>query len=412
MLVNRIYEIPSCDDVELGIKRESMLEFKLCYDDEKPVKAVVFIVPGLGGDANDSYREHLAQFVADEFNVAVASVNYHCIGNRPQNGATYFLDDLDKIILKKKYSDIDIEIPSKIDIETLPALDAKISRKKANGDLPNDFKLQIPITLQPTKNEYQNFGVMQAQDVINAALFIKANPTFNSITDINELPVILIGSSHGAYINALAAKFAPWLIDGIIDNSSYAKLNWELIGLGKEIDYVKFSEYFTDIYFKNIRIYAFTKTMWTLLNKSSSSYFSQAREDIRNPLNAEHLKIQSLYPKPIYVGYHCAVKDHCAPPEEKAQLYEELRDLGFDATLYMIKDESQLDGKFIKTLTHGLDMSIKMLISKELPPMLSKIAICEKQICKNKTVSYVADDLEYKFFEENGKINLEIKKRN
>ena len=412
MLVNRIYEIPSCDDVELGIKRESMLEFKLCYDDEKPVKAVVFIVPGLGGDANDSYREHLAQFIADEFNVAVASVNYHCIGNRPQNGATYFLDDLDKIILKKKYSDIDIEIPSKIGIETLPALDAKISRKKANGDLPNDFKLQIPITLQPTKNEYQNFGVMQAQDVINAALFIKANPPFNSITDINELPVILIGSSHGAYINALAAKFAPWLIDGIIDNSSYAKLNWELIGLGKEIDYVKFSEYFTDIYFKNIRIYAFTKTMWTLLNKSSSSYFSQAREDIRNPLNAEHLKIQSLYPKPIYVGYHCAVKDHCAPPEEKAQLYEELRDLGFDATLYMIKDESQLDGKFIKTLTHGLDMSIKTLISKELPPMLSKIAICEKQICKNKTVSYVADDLEYKFFEENGKINLEIKKRN
>lgn len=412
MLVNRIYEIPSCDDVELGIKRESMLEFKLCYDDEKPVKAVVFIVPGLGGDANDSYREHLAQFIADEFNVAVASVNYHCIGNRPQNGATYFLDDLDKIILKKKYSDIDIEIPSKIGIETLPALDAKISRKKANGDLPNDFKLQIPITLQPTKNEYQNFGVMQAQDVINAALFIKANPPFNSITDINELPVILIGSSHGAYINALAAKFAPWLIDGIIDNSSYAKLNWELIGLGKEIDYVKFSEYFTNIYFKNIRIYAFTKTMWTLLNKSSSSYFSQAREDIRNPLNAEHLKIQSLYPKPIYVGYHCAVKDHCAPPEEKAQLYEELRDLGFDATLYMIKDESQLDGKFIKTLTHGLDMSIKTLISKELPPMLSKIAICEKQICKNKTVSYVADDLEYKFFEENGKINLEIKKRN
>lgn len=412
MLVNRIYEIPSCDDVELDIKRESMLEFKLCYDDEKPVKGVVFIVPGLGGDANDIYREHLARFVADEFNVAVASVNYHCIGNRPQNGATYFLDDLDKIILKKKYSDIDIEIPSKIGIETLPALDAKISRKKANGDLPNDFKLQIPITLQPTKNEYQNFGVMQAQDVINAALFIKANPPFNSIIDINELPVILIGSSHGAYINALAAKFAPWLIDGIIDNSSYAKLNWELIGLGKEIDYVKFSEYFTDIYFKNIRIYAFTKTMWTLLNKSSSSYFSQAREDIRNPLNAEHLKIQSLYPKPIYVGYHCAVKDHCAPPEEKAQLYEELRNLGFDATLYMIKDESQLDGKFIKTLTHGLDMSIKTLISKELPPMLSKIAICEKQICKNKTVSYVADDLEYKFFEENGKINLEIKRRN
>lgn len=69
MMVNKIYEIFSCDDVELGIKRESMLEFKLCYDDEKPVKAVVFIVPGLGGDANDNYREHLAQFVSDKFNL-------------------------------------------------------------------------------------------------------------------------------------------------------------------------------------------------------------------------------------------------------------------------------------------------------------------------------------------------------
>ena len=94
----------------------------------------------------------------------------------------------------------------------------------------------MSVTLQPTKNEYQNFGVMQARDVINAALFIKANPPFNSITDINELPVILIGSSHGAYINALA------------DNSSYEKLNQELMILDKEVDYAKFSQYFTDIF--------------------------------------------------------------------------------------------------------------------------------------------------------------------
>ena len=49
MLVNRIYEIPSCDDIELNIKQESMLEFKLCYDNEQPVKATYFIAPGLDG---------------------------------------------------------------------------------------------------------------------------------------------------------------------------------------------------------------------------------------------------------------------------------------------------------------------------------------------------------------------------
>ena len=410
MIINKTYEIPSCDDVELGIKRDSLLEFKLCYDDEKPARAIVFIVPGLGGDANENYREHLAQFVASEFNVAVASPNYHCIGNRPQTGATYFLNDLDKIILKNKCSKIGIEIPNDISYGELSALDAYLGNIKSSGGLPSDFKLEISVTLQPTKNEYQNFGVMQAQDVVNAALFIKANPPFKPATDIDELPVVLVGSSHGAYINALAAKFAPWLVDGLIDNSSYAKLNWELIGLGKEVDYLKFREYSTDIYFKNIKIYVFTKTMWTLLDKSSSRYFSQAREDIRNALDAAHLKVQSEYPKPICIGYHCAANDHCASPGEKAQLYEKLRKLGFDATLHMIKDESELDGRFLKKLTHGLDMSIKLLIAKELPPMLEKIASREKQICKNKSIAYRSDELEYKFSEANGKINLEIKR--
>ena len=294
MIINKTYEIPSCDDVELGLKRDSLLEFKLCYDDEKPVRALVFIVPGLGGDANENYREHLAQFVASEFDVAVASVNYHCIGNRPQTGATYFLNDSDKIILKKKCSKIGIEIPNDISYGELSVLDAYLGNIKSSRGLPNDFKLQISVTLQPTKNEYQNFGVMQAQDVINAALFIKADPPFKAATDINELPVILVGSSHGAYINALAAKFAPWLVDGLIDNSSYAKLNWELIGLGKEADYLKFREYSTDIYFKNIKIYVFTKTMWTLLDKSSPRYFSQAREKTANGYFRLNLDFHSI----------------------------------------------------------------------------------------------------------------------
>jgi len=76
----------------------------------------------------------------------------------------------------------------------------------------------------------------------------------------------------------------------------------------------------------------------------------------------------------------------------------------------MIKDESELDGRFLKKLTHGLEMSIKLLIAKELPPMLEKIASREKQICKNKSITYRSDDLEYKFSEANGKINLEIKR--
>ncbi|MCR6577503.1 DUF2920 family protein, partial [Campylobacter insulaenigrae] len=40
MLINKTYFIDSCDDVELNIKRESKLEFRLTYDDEKEIEAV------------------------------------------------------------------------------------------------------------------------------------------------------------------------------------------------------------------------------------------------------------------------------------------------------------------------------------------------------------------------------------
>ncbi len=111
MLVNQTYEISSCDDVELGIKRDSKLEFRLCYDDSQDLKAIVFIVPGLGGDVDEQYREHLAQGVAADYGVAVVSVNYHCIGNRPHIGAGYTLDETDWVILQNSLKTAGMVLP-------------------------------------------------------------------------------------------------------------------------------------------------------------------------------------------------------------------------------------------------------------------------------------------------------------
>lgn len=44
MLQSKTYKIKSCDDEELGIKRDSLLEFKLDYDDEKEMKALFFFI--------------------------------------------------------------------------------------------------------------------------------------------------------------------------------------------------------------------------------------------------------------------------------------------------------------------------------------------------------------------------------
>lgn len=415
MIVNKTYEIDSCDDVELGIKRESKLEFKLCFDDEKEIKALVFIIPGLGGDADENYREHLAEFVANEFNVAVVSVNYHCIGNRPQTGSTFFMDDIDKLILKTSCEAINIKLPYSVDKiqnyeqinEIFYFINNQIIDGKQKGSFMPNYFLNLHVSLQPTKNEYQNFGVMQAQDLLNAALYLKAHAPFD-IMDRN-IPVILIGSSHGGYLAHLAAKFAPWFIDGVIDNSSYAKFLWRLVGFGKEIDFMEYSEFGTFSFYQNIRVCCSSKTFWTI-NQESKNFFSPARRKVRYILEPSHIEIQTNYPKPCYISYHSFYDKEIAPPDEKFELYKYLKQFDFDAELYMIKSPEQIDGKFIKSLDHGMGMSIKTLISKELPKMLEKIKQNPKEDYKEKCISYPCEDLIYRFSEKDNKINLDITK--
>ncbi len=415
MIVNKTYEIDSCDDVELGIKRESKLEFKLCFDDEKEIQALVFIIPGLGGDADENYREHLAEFVANEFDVAVVSVNYHCIGNRPQTGSTFFMDDIDKLILKTSCETLGIQIPvdfseiysySQIN-ESLKFIDRCIIQLKLDNKLQRDYIMGLNISIQPAKNEYQNFGVMQAQDLLNVALYLKAHAPFNTME--GNIPVIMIGSSHGGYLAHLAAKFAPWLIDGVIDNSSYAKFLWRLVGFGREIDFTKYYCFGTANCFENIYIYCSDKTFWTS-NSSSNNFFSTSRRMIRYILEPSHIEIQVNYPKPHYVSYHSFYDKEIAPSDEKLELYKYLKQFDFDAELCMIKNPEQIDGKFIKSLEHGMGMSIKTLIFKELPKMLEKIKQNPKEDYKKKCVSYPCEDLIYHFSEKDNKINLDITK--
>ena len=92
MYQSKSYEITSTDDIELGIKRKSKLEFKVSFDDTKPMKALFVFINGIRSADYAGYEEHLAEFVVKEFEVAVLRVDYHCIGFRPQTGATFYMD--------------------------------------------------------------------------------------------------------------------------------------------------------------------------------------------------------------------------------------------------------------------------------------------------------------------------------
>ncbi|WP_072245728.1 DUF2920 family protein [Campylobacter coli] len=184
MIINQIYSIDSCDDVELNIKRGSKLEFRLTYDDSKEIEAIVCIISGLGGDIDDNL--YIEEYCARNYNVAVLSVNYHCIGNRPQTGASFYINELDRLILKTSLETIGIRLP--IDVQNLKTYDEfycvvdfvnkLIEKLKKEKELSEDYCLYLSVGLEPTKNEYQNYGIMQAMDIINAILYININLPF------------------------------------------------------------------------------------------------------------------------------------------------------------------------------------------------------------------------------------------
>ena len=120
MLINKTYKIKSCDDIELNIKRESLLEFKLSYDDSKIIKAIICIIPGGAEDMNDYI--YVDDYLARNYEVAIININYHCIGNRPHLGSSFYLDDIDKLILNASLKAINLNHINAFDINSYETL--------------------------------------------------------------------------------------------------------------------------------------------------------------------------------------------------------------------------------------------------------------------------------------------------
>ena len=422
MIQHKSYEITSTDDIELNIKRDSKLEFKVSFDEAKEMKALFVYITGIRGADYAGYEEHLAEFVVKEFEVAVLRVDYHCIGFRPQTGATFYMDKKDKenfahqIKMIEKACNTSIGLPEDFfdneitgeekSYENCNSLNNIIQVLKNQGRTHTDAKAIISINLQPTKNEYNNFGIMQALDIINAIYFVRKNSAKFKLAKTPK--TLLFGTSHGGYLGFLCAKFAPWLIDAVVENSGYVVAPFRFYGLGKDLDYFKDREVEVNL-FENIVLCTFTKTHFTA-NTNSPNFLCKARLDIRNPLNESQLKTQVKHQnKPIFVSYH-SVRDELDSAQNKEKFFEILQNLGFEASLRVVKDESEIDGKFIKNLEHGMGMSIKSLIKKELPPLLARHFTHEKD--EKREIAYKSENLEYKFKEKarGGGIELFISK--
>ncbi|EJT4801165.1 DUF2920 family protein, partial [Campylobacter jejuni] len=387
MLINQTFEIDSCDDIELSIKRTSKLEYRISYDDEKDIKAIVFIVGGFGANANISFLDFDREYIAKNFDVVVVHVFYHCFCARQSIDQKYNpklipnQDDLERVNGILKNINLGHLSVNKDNFEQIiPLIEQKVNKMKQAGLVDESQKIELSCDFIPPNGDYQNYGIMAAIDHINALKdLVKRFPKFA------DLPKIYGGGSYGGYLALLIAKIAPWYVDGVIDNSGSAVPPLNYI-IGRELEF-KSKDTNGDMYMQGDHFFVscFLKTHWTR-KENSPYFFNNENYFIRTLLNKDHLILQSQKNKNIiYVSYH-SKEDPLTPVNFKELTMQILKILGYDVSLNLI-DENKIDGKFIKDLNHGMRITDKALFRKELPLMLEKLQK-RKSFMQENSISY------------------------
>ncbi|EOG4127574.1 DUF2920 family protein [Campylobacter jejuni] len=402
MLINQTFEIDSCDDVELNIKRTSKLEYRISYDDEKDIKAIVFIVGGFGANANISFLDFDREYIAKKFDVVAVHVFYHCFCARKSIDQKYNpklipnKDDLERLNSILRNINLGYLLVNEDNFEQIiPLIEQRAREIKQAGLVDESQKIELSCDFIPPNGDYQNYGIMAAIDHINALKdLVKRFPKFA------DLPKIYGGGSYGGYLSLLIAKIAPWYVDGVIDNSGVC-LPFLACILGREMNQGEF-------YFEGSghRLYCFVYKYWNR-NINSSYYFGNENYLIRAVLNSNHLKIQANIDSDIVFSSYHSIQDMGAPVQNKIELYKCYQELGYDATLHLIKDENDIDGRFVKSLEHGLRMTDRALFRKELPLMLEKLQK-RKSFMQENSISYPCGNKVFMFKDLEDKFELEM----
>ncbi|EAI7983687.1 DUF2920 family protein [Campylobacter coli] len=402
MLINQSFEIDSCDDVELNIKRTSKLEYRISYDDEKEIKAIVFIIGGFGANANISFLDFDREYIAKNFDVVAVHVFYHCFCQRRSDVEKYSAftmftkDDVSNLSQALLEIGVNINVNLENAQQCYELLNQNITTLKSQRKLAQNYQAKFTSTFIPPNGDYQNYGIMAALDHINALKdLVKRFPK------LADLPKIYGGGSYGGYLSLLIAKIAPWYVDGVIDNSGTVLPLLRYI-IGRDLE--QFDFIFND---PNTLIEMFTKTYWTREDENSPYFFANENYMIRSLLNS-HLIIQVNVNKNIVlVSYHSS-KDEFNTSKDKQTLFLAYKELGYDATLHLIKDESEIDGRFIKDLNHGMRITDRALFRKELPLMLEKLQK-RKSFMQENSISYPCGNKVFTFKDVGDKFVLCIK---
>ena len=333
------------DDRELDVPRTHPLRYHLTLPDG-PARGLVHLIPGFGEDNDPGYATHLRSHIADRHGLAAVSVDYHACGCRVDGGARIDFLPEDARVFASYVAALGVVVEDDLKT-TLENMQRVLSR------LPERRELALTADLVPASGEHQNFGVLQALDHLTVHGDLLRRVVFDRSL------VIAFGSSHGAYIGHLMARFAPNTITAVFDNSGYASPALPYF-LGREIGAKPVAMRMT----RDITIIGFPYTRWTLHPGRPDTYGGEAHR-IRDLLEPAHRAAQAGQGD-RRTRYRCvhSQEDHdVAPVDDKRAWAEAMRAAGFDVEL-TVMGPADVDGRYVKTLDHGLGLSLKTMFDR------------------------------------------------
>ncbi|MEM1107834.1 MAG: DUF2920 family protein [Planctomycetota bacterium] len=368
MPTHHTHHCPTPPDAELDLDRTAPLRYDVAWPDGAERPGLILLIPGFGQDNDDGYLQAFRGWVAERFGLACLTVRYHGSLNRPAQGAERQFAQPDLVRLAQTCIQHGIpwpEPPANLDLmQMLGRLDhahnQRNAQAQARGEEPESVILTCGLRCPDGPI---NLGLPQALDHLAALADLRSRHAYDPAN------VIALGSSHGGYLAQLINKLAPNTLRAVFDNSGYADPPLRYIDSRS----ANAGPDFFETHSPTFRFAYYLMSAWTHEPGQANTYHEDAHA-IRNLAHPAHLKA-SLAAAERRVVIRCihAPDDPIAPTDEKQAFVELLKQHGVDATLRIATPED-VDGRFIKSLDHGLGLSLRKFFQSEyeaLPPFHS-----------------------------------------
>ncbi len=319
-------------DIELGYQRKPInFRYALPSTQKEQAMGLIFYIHGYGGHYKDGYTDSFLPYLAETYHCMAVAVEYFGSGVYAYdiNSTTISFSSNIVDILTNKYG---VNFPADIPLaNSVPSA----LRALANQGVE---RLDDEIIMYTGVYGYHSFGLLPALD------HLQVLNTILQLCPIDKKRLYVIGSSYGGHIALMLAKLAPNTFRMIVDNSGFSSPSDNTQGvLG----------FRSGIVTGNLKCNKRSQFHWDN-DKNSPNFFGEHHHLIRSMLIDEHIT-----PSQSRVFSYHSCCDHIADTESKKEMLS-IWPHKMPFTIEII-DESKVDGRLFKNLSHGMNASLRTL---------------------------------------------------